>query len=154
ASLAAFFPAEAQTIPQTAASYQGTPVLGGATQLEGVRVQADTDSVQVILDLQAAVQYNSGWLAPGLLYLDLLNVEISPRLLEREISINQKYLKRIGIAQERLNVTRVVFDLTLASRHTIAALEKPPRLVLELKGPDEIPESPNKAATPPHEKEP
>jgi hypothetical protein len=146
--LAGLSPAGAQALPELGASLRRYAAISHTARLESVRVQSDSDSVQVTLDLEAAVQYKSGWLAPALLYFDLLNTEISPRLRDREISVNQRYLKRIWIAQERVGLTRVVFDLDAATRHTSSVLENPPRLVLELKGRDEIPrtaEEPSKA---------
>ncbi len=139
-------PTAAQPRPQLAASWESANAIPRAMQLEGVRIQADSDSVQVTLDLEAAVQYKSGWLAPALLYLDLLNTQIGPQVRDREISVNQRYLKRIWIAQERANVTRVVFDLNTATHHKVSALKSPPRLVVELKRRDDIPESPDEPA--------
>lgn len=132
AALAGLPPAAAQTKPTLAANREWTAAALRPVQLEGVRVQSQTDSVQVTFDLGAEVQYKSGWLAAGRPYFDLLNTRIGPEVMDREIPVQHACLSRIWIAQEQANVTRVILDLNPSVRRTISTLANPPRLVLDL----------------------
>jgi hypothetical protein len=140
--LVGLLPAGAQTKQQLATSLNQGDAATGPAELKGLLVHAEADSIQVTFELDAKVQYKSGWLSSGRLYFDLLNTRIGPALKDREIPIDHAHLSRIWFAQIATNVTRVGFDSNSDARHDISELSEPPRLVVVFRGQPAVRETP------------
>jgi len=69
---------------------------------------------------------------PERLFFDLLNTVVTSDLHTKEIKVEDDFLKRIRIAQNRPRVGRVVLDLAGKDECTVSALENPFRIVVEI----------------------
>ncbi|UCF38055.1 MAG: AMIN domain-containing protein [Acidobacteriota bacterium] len=97
--------------------------------LEGVRAQSDADQTSVELSFSGPVQFTTGKLAsPARFYFDFSKTRIGKSLPTHQYPINDSRLQRIRIGQNRLDLTRVVFDLPFLVEPSIERMESGSRI--------------------------
>jgi len=94
-----------------------------------------TDTTRVVIETTDEFQFRSDHVPnPDRLFFDLLGMQL--RMGARgshTISVGDKLLKQIRVAEPQSNVTRVVFDLDTAVDFTASQLTNPNRLIIELR---------------------
>jgi hypothetical protein len=102
-------------------------------QVLAVRQLPSEGSHQVVVDLDAQVQYTVGRLSnPERIYVDLLQTKINPQLKSHLIMVGDSLLARVRIGSNRDSVTRVVLDLNSPLNYRVSELSNPTRLVVSL----------------------
>ena len=100
-----------------------------------VRFWSMTDTTRVVIETTDEFQFRSDHVPnPDRLFFDLLGMQL--RMGARgshTISVGDKLLKQIRVAEPQSNVTRVVFDLDTAVDFTASQLTNPNRLIIELR---------------------
>jgi len=101
----------------------------------GVRFWSMTDTTRVVIETTDEFQFKSDHVTnPDRLFFDLtgLQLRIGGKGLHT-ISVADKLLKQIRVAETQPNVTRIVFDLETAVDFTASQLTNPSRLIIELR---------------------
>lgn len=100
-----------------------------------VRFWSMTDSTRVVIETTDEFQFRSDHVPnPDRLFFDLVGMQLrmGPKG-SHSISVADKLLKQIRVAEPQSNVTRVVFDLETAVDFTASQLTNPNRLIIELR---------------------
>jgi len=110
-----------------------------------VRFWSMTDTTRVVIETTDEFQFRSDHVPnPDRLFFDLMGMQL--RMGARgshTISVGDKLLKQIRVAEPQSNVTRVVFDLDRAVDFTASQLTNPNRLIIELRAAgSQLPTSP------------
>ncbi len=100
-----------------------------------VRFWSMTDTTRVVIETSDDFQFRSDHVPnPDRLFFDLIGMQLrmGPKG-SHNISVGDKLLKQIRVAEPQPNVTRVVFDLETAVDFTASQLTNPNRLIIELR---------------------
>lgn len=100
-----------------------------------VRFWSMTDTTRVVIETTDEFQFRSDHVPnPDRLFFDLIGMQLrmGPKGMH-SISVADKLLKQIRVAEPQPNVTRVVFDLGTAVEFTASQLTNPNRLIIELR---------------------
>lgn len=100
-----------------------------------VRFWSMTDTTRVVIETSDEFQFRSDHVPnPDRLFFDLIGMQLrmGPKG-SHNISVGDKLLKQIRVAETQPNVTRVVFDLGTAVDFTASQLTNPNRLIIELR---------------------
>jgi N-acetylmuramoyl-L-alanine amidase len=98
--------------------------------VQNVRYKITDDSIQAIVDLDAAAHYKSERLNnPDRIYFDISNARMRPNLAPT-IRINAPDLNKVRISQNDPNTVRVVFDISKISTYTVSELQDPFNIVI------------------------
>ncbi|HYA61600.1 MAG TPA: N-acetylmuramoyl-L-alanine amidase [Candidatus Sulfotelmatobacter sp.] len=101
--------------------------------VQKIRTNVNTDSTEIIIDLEDSVQFASGRIAnPDRIYFDLHKARLSPAVARGEIHVSGDLLTKIRVAQNQAGVVRVVLDVHGVVDYAVSLTKKPTRLVIEL----------------------
>jgi N-acetylmuramoyl-L-alanine amidase len=107
---------------------------GATPQVTGIRQWAAYNSSVVVIDLEDQVQYEDRTLEnPPRIYFDLHDTKIAPALLNHSSDVaNDRFLKRIRIAQPIEGTTRVVLETNGDVGYSLRLDSNPYRLTIDL----------------------
>ncbi len=128
--------------PQSQASPAGT-----RSTVHGIRHWSSNDYTRLVIDLDSDADFKKNILHdPNRMYFDIKNATLDKDLHEREWAMQDKFLQRVRIGQNRPDVVRIVLDFSVFSSYSIFKLEAPPRSVIDLHHPpaDQAPISKSK----------
>jgi N-acetylmuramoyl-L-alanine amidase len=122
------------TLPSAAAHPQGLK----AAVIKELRHWSTKDYTRVVIETSKPVIYKGFLLKtqngrPRRLYINLKNCRVSRRM-QKTIPFHNGLLRRLRSAQYKPNIGRVVLDMTSISDYKIFNLEKPFRIVIDIKG--------------------
>ncbi len=116
-----------------------------ARAVTAVRFWSMTDTTRVVIETTDEFQFRSDHVPnPDRLFFDLMGMQVrmGPKGTH-SISVGDKLLKQIRVAEPQPNVTRVVFDLETGVDFTASQLTNPNRLIIELRAAgSKIPDGP------------
>ena len=100
-----------------------------------IRYRASENYTRVVIQLDREVEFEKRVLQPSdRIYFDLEGTRPGPDLNGRTISVDGVFIKRIRVARNRPEVVRVVLDYNKIRDHTVFALFKPFRIVIDTRG--------------------
>jgi N-acetylmuramoyl-L-alanine amidase len=101
----------------------------------GVRFWSMTDTTRVVIETTDEFQFKSDHVTnPDRLFFDLMGLQLRiGGKGQHTISVGDKLLKQLRVAETQPNVTRVVFDLESNVDFTASQLTNPSRLIIELR---------------------
>lgn len=100
-----------------------------------IRYRANEHYTRVVIQLDREVTFRKQLLqSPDRIYFDLAGTRPGPELNGRTISVDGVFIKRIRVARNHPEVVRVVLDYDKIRDHTVFALFKPFRIVIDTHG--------------------
>ena len=100
-----------------------------------IRYRANEHYTRVVIQLDREVTFRKQLLqSPDRVYFDLAGTRPGPELNGRTIRVDGVFIKRIRVSRNRPEVVRVVLDYDKIRDHTVFALFKPFRIVIDTHG--------------------
>ena len=110
--------------------------INDTASVRSVQYLAASGSIRAIIELDSDVRYKEARIAdPDRIYFDISNAQLSDDFLNRDIPVKEQVLKRIRVAQNRPDLVRVVFDISMVTNYSVSELHNPFRILLDLHGP-------------------
>jgi N-acetylmuramoyl-L-alanine amidase len=119
-----------------------TPAPGSIPRVRSITTAAANGTTRIIIDIDHQVTYQSARIHnPDRIYFDISTARLSAQLAGRTIAVKNDLLTEIRVAQNQAGVVRVVFDIAGVQDYTASMLNNPPRLVVELHGQSQAPQT-------------
>ncbi len=100
-----------------------------------IRYWSSKDYTRVVIQLDREVKFQKYILSdPDRIYFDLKGSRLERSLQGRSYPVNDLFINRIRVAENRPQVVRVVLDFDRIKSHTIFALYNPFRIVIDTHG--------------------
>ena len=113
----------------------------GVVGVRNIRHWTGREYTRIVIDLDAEVKFRQGQLqSPERIYFDLLGTRVAKDLASRSFPIEDGFLRRIRVGQNKPDVVRVVFDFQNISEYKFFFLPDPYRLVVDIMGTEPEPE--------------
>jgi N-acetylmuramoyl-L-alanine amidase len=107
----------------------------GVVGVRNIRHWTGREYTRIVIDLDAEVKFRQGQLEnPDRIYFDLLGTRVAEDLASRSFPIEDGFLRRIRVGQNKPDVVRVVFDFANISEYKFFILPDPYRLVVDIMG--------------------
>jgi N-acetylmuramoyl-L-alanine amidase len=107
----------------------------GVVGVRNIRHWTGREYTRIVIDLDAEVKFRQGQLqSPERIYFDLLGTRVAKDLASRSFPIEDGFLRRIRVGQNKPDVVRVVFDFQNISEYKFFLLPDPYRLVVDIMG--------------------
>jgi N-acetylmuramoyl-L-alanine amidase len=117
------------------------PVIAWSASLTGLRHSTSETKTRVVLDLSDRIQFTHRMLSnPPRVVVDLPDGAVGPGVRARVI--DNGFVKTVRLNELRSGRVQVVLDLERALDYSIFALDKPDRIVVDMKHPDTPAQSP------------
>jgi hypothetical protein len=117
-------------------------------EVTAVRHSVVGSTTRITVDVTGDFAYRSDRLHdPERIFFDIYMAK--PRIGARNVyaqALSDRLVSRIRMAETSPGVTRVVLDLVTPAEFSVSRTANPPRLVIELKGPDDAPAAPATSA--------
>jgi N-acetylmuramoyl-L-alanine amidase len=111
----------------------------GLVWVENIRHWTGEDYTRVVIDVADEISYDYHKLVnPDRIYFDLKEAKLTPELAGKVFPIKGEFLNRVRVGQYRPDVVRVVLDLGKVKSYTVFSLYNPDRIVIDVKGGEEI----------------
>ena len=115
---------------------QPAPKPGATPVVTGVRHWSSPESSTVVIDVDEQVQYETHTLdKPPRVYFDLPDTKMAPGLLNQGIDVDDRFIKRVRMAQTSEGTTRVVLDTKGISQVSVKLDANPYRLTIDVHKP-------------------
>jgi N-acetylmuramoyl-L-alanine amidase len=102
-------------------------------RVTAVRHWSTPDYTRVAIDLEHGVKYDAQRIDhPDRIFFDLYNTRLDPKLKDKNLDVDDGYLKKIRISQFKPGQTRVVLDLDELTDFKASLLQNPPRLIVDI----------------------
>ena len=125
---------------KTPAAKVPSPPPPGLAGVFDLRFWSGKSSTRVVIDVEHKVQLESDRVGnPERLWIDLLGTRLHPNLARRVFPVGDGLLEQVRIAQNRPDAVRVVLDFKDSWEHNVFYLDTPPRLVVDVTGPEAPP---------------
>ena len=100
-----------------------------------IRYWSSQEYTRVVIQLDREVEFKKHVLhKPDRIYFDLEEARLNTNLIRKSYSVNDLFLQRIRVAQNREEVVRVVLDFNKIHKHSVFALYDPFRIVIDTRG--------------------
>ncbi len=117
--------------------------------VEEVRFRSESTTTRVVIETNGALRYAVGRLPnPERLYVDLLQARLASGWQKKQLSVQDRRLKAIRVAQHHRGVVRVVLDIKRIKTYKVFSLKKPDRIVIDLQGATSLPPRPSRPQRP------
>jgi len=146
-------PAKTQQ-PQAAqqAATGGTPAPEGSEPVvTRIRTWNADTYTRTVIDISGKAKYQAARITgPDRIYFDIENAKIDSALLHQPVPVETGgYLKTVRIAQNQLDVVRIVLEVNHAKDYSVFLLPNPYRLVVDVYGTSAAAEAAARATAPP-----
>jgi N-acetylmuramoyl-L-alanine amidase len=122
---------------ETEAAASGTITSGGTAVVTDIRTWNADDYTRVVVDLDGSVQYQAARIKnPDRIYFDLYKAQLGHSITEKELPIQNGFLKSVRVAQNKSGVVRLVLDVQSIKGYSAFLLPNPYRLVIDIHGTD------------------
>jgi N-acetylmuramoyl-L-alanine amidase len=107
----------------------------GPAKVTAIRTWNADDYTRVVVDLDGAVKYESARIKnPDRIYFDLYAAHLGKSLTEKEMPVQNGFLKAVRVAQNKDGVVRLVLDVQSVQGYSAFLLPDPFRLVIDVHG--------------------
>jgi N-acetylmuramoyl-L-alanine amidase len=133
-SVAETTPASTDTKPDASGEIHATG--NSRPQVTRIRTWNADTYTRIVIDVGAQVKYQAARISnPDRIYFDVEDAKIDPELLHRPIEIEGGgFLKSVRVAQNQLDVVRIVLEVDRAKDYSVFLLPDPYRLVVDIYG--------------------
>jgi N-acetylmuramoyl-L-alanine amidase len=124
----------AQMLPVDAPHVTPQAVEHGLPVVKDFKTWDSPDSARIVVNLGNTVEFRAVHIAsPERIYFDLYKAQVGPKLPRKPIDVQGGMLKTIRIAQNKPDTVRLVLDVDGAKDYSAFLVEKPYRLVIDLR---------------------
>jgi N-acetylmuramoyl-L-alanine amidase len=103
--------------------------------LRSIRHWSTSEYTRITMDLDVETRYQRFMLTnPARLYFDIHDSKLSPGVGSKPYLVNDEHVKQIRISQNRVDVVRVVLDLTGTKDYSVSELHDPFRIIVDIRG--------------------
>src|SRR5487761_346845 len=107
----------------------------GPSSVTAIRTWNADDYTRVVVDLNGAVKYQSARIKnPDRIYFDLYKAHLGHSLTDKELAVQNGFLKSVRVAQNKTGVVRLVLDVRSIQGYSAFLLPNPYRLVIDVHG--------------------
>ncbi|MGC2421645.1 MAG: N-acetylmuramoyl-L-alanine amidase [Candidatus Acidiferrales bacterium] len=108
---------------------------GGRTpSVTAIRSWNAEDSTRIVVTLDDTIAYNAAHIpSPDRIYFDLYKAQLSGKLAEKSLQMDNGLLKSVRLAQNKPDVVRLVLDVSGAKNYSSFLLSNPYRLVIDVR---------------------
>lgn len=107
----------------------------GPAKVTAIRTWNADDYTRVVIDLDGTVKYESARIKnPDRIYFDLYSAHLASSLTEKEMPVQNGFLKAVRVAQNKEGVVRLVLDVQSIEGYSAFLLPNPFRLVIDVHG--------------------
>lgn len=107
----------------------------GPARVTAIRTWNADDYTRVVVDLDGAVKYESARIKnPDRIYFDLYSAHLGKSITEKEMPVQNGFLKSVRVAQNKDGVVRLVLDVQSIEGYSAFLLPDPFRLVIDVHG--------------------
>lgn len=111
------------------------PKKGEASSVTAIRTWNADDYTRVVVDLNGAVKYQSARIKnPDRIYFDLYQAHLGHLLTDKELAVQNGFLKSVRVAQNKSGTVRLVLDVRSIEGYSAFLLPNPYRLVIDVHG--------------------
>ena len=111
------------------------PKQGEASSVTAIRTWNADDYTRVVVDLNGAVKYQSARIKnPDRIYFDLYQARLGHLLTDKELAVQNGFLKSVRVAQNKSGTVRLVLDVRSIQGYSAFLLPNPYRLVIDVHG--------------------
>lgn len=111
------------------------PKNGEASSVTAIRTWNADDYTRVVVDLNGAVKYQSARIKnPDRIYFDLYQAHLGHLLTDKELAVQNGFLKSVRVAQNKSGTVRLVLDVRSIQGYSAFLLPNPYRLVIDVHG--------------------
>lgn len=108
---------------------------GEASSVTAIRTWNADDYTRVVVDLNGAVKYQSARIKnPDRIYFDLYQAHLGHLLTDKELAVQNGFLKSVRVAQNKSGTVRLVLDVRSIEGYSAFLLPNPYRLVIDVHG--------------------
>jgi N-acetylmuramoyl-L-alanine amidase len=123
------------TNPATVAQPMPDESQSGPAKVTAIRSWNADDYTRVVIDLDGAVKYESARIKnPDRIYFDLYSAHLDKSVTEKEMPLQNGFLKAVRVAQNKDGVVRLVLDVQSVEGYSAFLLPDPYRLVIDVHG--------------------
>ncbi len=124
----------AQMLPVDAPHVTPQAVEHGLPVVKDFKTWDSPDSARIVVNLGNTVEFRAVHIAsPERIYFDLYKAQVGPKLPRKPVDVQGGILKTIRIAQNKPDTVRLVLDVDGAKDYSAFLVEKPYRLVIDLR---------------------
>ena len=130
-------PADSQPLRSVDQASQSTAgdSQSGPAKVTAIRTWNADDYTRVVVDLDGAVKYESARIKnPDRIYFDLYTAHLGKSLTEKEMPVQNGFLRAVRVAQNKDGVVRLVLDVQSIQGYSVFLLPDPYRLVIDVHG--------------------
>jgi N-acetylmuramoyl-L-alanine amidase len=111
------------------------PKKGEASSVTAIRTWNADDYTRVVVDLNGTVKYQSARIKnPDRIYFDLYQAHLGHLLTDKELAVQNGFLKSVRVAQNKSGTVRLVLDVRSIQGYSAFLLPNPYRLVIDVHG--------------------
>ena len=100
-----------------------------------IRYRANQEYTRVVIQLDREIEFRKDVLSnPDRIYFDLQKAQLDADLKGKTYKIDDVFITRIRVAENRPDVVRVVLDFNRIHEHLVFALYNPFRIVIDISG--------------------
>ncbi len=111
------------------------PKKGEASSVTAIRTWNADDYTRVVVDLNGAVKYQSARIKnPDRIYFDLYQAHLGHSLTDKELAVQNGFLRSVRVAQNKSGTVRLVLDVRSIEGYSAFLLPNPYRLVIDVHG--------------------
>ena len=104
-------------------------------QVSEIRYRANQEYTRVVIQLDREIEFRKDILSnPDRIYFDLQKAHLAADLKGKTYKIDDVFITRIWVAENRPDVVRVVLDFNRIHEHLVFALYNPFRIVIDISG--------------------
>ena len=124
----------AQMLPVDAPHVTPQAVEHGLPVVKDFKTWDSPDSARIVVNLGNTVEFRAVHIAsPERIYFDLYKAQVGPKVPRKPVDVQGGMLKTIRIAQNKPDTVRLVLDVDGAKDYSAFLVEKPYRLVIDLR---------------------
>jgi N-acetylmuramoyl-L-alanine amidase len=104
-----------------------------------IRTWNADDYSRVVIDLNGAVKYQAARIKnPDRIYFDLYKARLGHTVTDKELQVQNGFLRSVRVAQNKSGVVRLVLDVQTIEGYSVFLLPNPYRLVIDVHGKEPV----------------
>jgi len=107
---------------------------GRIPSVTGIRAWNAEDSTRIMVTLEDTIEYDAAHIpSPDRIYFDMHKAQLSHKLAQKSLQLDDGLLKSVRLAQNKPDVVRLVLDVSGAKNYSAFLLSNPYRLVIDVR---------------------
>ncbi|HKW88610.1 MAG TPA: N-acetylmuramoyl-L-alanine amidase [Candidatus Acidoferrales bacterium] len=118
---------------------ENPPKPGQPSSVLDIRTWNADDYSRVVIDLNGSVKYQAARIkSPDRIYFDLYKARLSHSVTDKELPVQNGFLRSVRVAQNKSGVVRLVLDVKSVEGYSAFLLPNPYRLVIDVHGAEPV----------------